>query len=27
MAVESLESEESPSESIRFARIYGWYFI
>ena len=24
MAVESLEGEEKPTESIRFARIYSW---
>ena len=27
MAVESLEDEEPPTESIRFARIYGWLII
>jgi hypothetical protein len=27
MAVESLEDEEPPAESIRFARIYGWFII
>ena len=24
MAVESLENDEAPRESLRFARIYGW---